>query len=386
MPHRYVKLSVFYFLYFSSLGIYIPYWGPYLRDLGFDSAAIGTLFAATLINHIFAPYLWGWIADRTHARLRIIRLAATLALSCFVLVLLNHTFYWLAFVLFGFGFFWYALLPQVEVLTMRSLKHESRHYSSIRLWGSVGFITCVAGLAPIINDYGTLIIPWLIIGVLAMLWIVTFSIDSYRYHATSVVSIMTYLRRPEILSLFVLCFLIKLSHGPYYTFFSIYLREHSYSNTMIGQIWACGVIAEVGIFLLMYKILPKVGAPLLLLISLIGATIRWLLTAYFVDSLGILLLAQSLHAVSFGVYHAAAIHLINFWFRGGAQGRGQALYSAVSFGAGGALGSYLSGQLWDSIGSTYVFSLGAMAALIAVPLVIPIYRNICRSKRILVEA
>lgn len=380
MPHRYTKLAAFYFLHFSSLGIYLPYWSLYLRDLGFSASAIGMLLAVALVNHLFAPYLWGWISDRMHAATLVIRLAATMAPLCFALVLLGHSFYWLAFALFIFSFFWHALLPQIEVLTMRSLKHQSRYYSSIRLWGSIGFIVCVTGVAPAINHYGTGIIPWLIIAVLIMLWGVTLGIDYHPQRRTPAGNIMTYLRRPEILSLFALCFLMKLSHGPYYTFFSIYLREHGYSETLIGQIWACGVAAEVVIFLLMHKILPKTGAPILLFVSLTAAAARWLITAHFAGSMGALLLAQSLHAVTFGVYHAAAIHLVNFWFRGNAQGRGQALYSAVSFGAGGSLGSYLSGQLWDSTSSSEVFHLAAIVALVAIPFAVPIYRSVHHAK------
>ena len=383
MPRRYVTLSIFYFLYFSGLGIYIPYWGPYLRDLGFDLATIGVLIAATLINHMFAPYFWGWVADKTHAYLYIIRLAAIMVPICFSLVLVNQSFYYLITVLFVLGFFWHALLPQVEVLTMSSLRHKSNHYSSIRLWGSLGFTVSVIGLAPAINYYGISIVPWVLVGTLLLLGVVTFRITSHRRPAFVATSIMTYLYRPEILSLFALCFLIQLSHGPYYTFFSIYLSEHNYSNILIGPIWAFGTITEIGMFLFMYKILSKFNPSILLLICLLATAIRWILIAYFVDSLVILLLAQSLHAISFGVYHATAIYLVNSWFGKNAQGRGQALYTAVNFGAGGALGSYLSGQLWDQLGSTKMFLLASCIAFIAIPLIIPIYRRMSRNRGVI---
>jgi len=115
----------------------------------------------------------------------------------------------------------------------------------------------------------------------------------------------------------------------------------------------------------MYKLMPKFGARNLLLAALALSALRWYLIGHFVDELAILLFAQTLHAASFGLYHAVSIELFHRLFRGSHQGRGQALYSSISFGAGGALGSYISGQLWDQGGATLIFNLSSIIALIA---------------------
>jgi PPP family 3-phenylpropionic acid transporter len=74
--------------------------------------------------------------------------------------------------------------------------------------------------------------------------------------------------------------------------------------------------------------------------------------------------AQLLHAATFGVYHAVAIQFIHRYFVGRHQGRGQALYSSVSFGAGLAVGSLVSGFTWASIGpeQTYAWAGGVSLA------------------------
>ena len=57
---------------------------------------------------------------------------------------------------------------------------------------------------------------------------------------------------------------------------------------------------------------------------------------------------------------------INFRnFSGRHQGRGQALYSSLSFGAGGAAGSFVSGMGWETIGPDNVYLLAAGLAFIA---------------------
>ena len=57
------------------------------------------------------------------------------------------------------------------------------------------------------------------------------------------------LLKPHVISLLVVCFLVQAGHGPYYTFFSIYLEEHNYSSSFIGVAWAVGVIAEVLVYI-----------------------------------------------------------------------------------------------------------------------------------------
>jgi len=84
-----------------------------------------------------------------------------------------------------------------------------------------------------------------------------------------------------------------------------------------------------------------------------------------VEYLSILLFAQLLHAASYGLFHASAIHLIDEYFSGSIQGRGQALFASISFGLGGSLGSLVSGYTWNSIGPAYVYLLAMCIALLA---------------------
>ena len=93
--------------------------------------------------------------------------------------------------------------------------------------------------------------------------------------------------------------------------------------------------------------------------------LRWLLIAQFAATPAVIILAQTLHAASFGLYHAVAIYLINILFTGTHQGRGQALYSSISFGAGGALGSLVSGYLWTGINPEAMFLMAAVVSLCA---------------------
>ena len=170
------------------------------------------------------------------------------------------------------------------------------------------------------------------------------------------------LRQPAVMAFFVACFLNQAAHAPYYGFFSLYLETFGYSREFIGLMWGLGVAVEVGMFAVMHRLLPHFGPRRLLLAALAIAVLRWLLIGHFAADLPVLLLAQTLHAFTFGVFHAASIHLIQQFFPGSLQGRGQALYSSLSFGAGNAAGSLAAGYLWQGWGPAVMFDLAAALA------------------------
>lgn len=364
----YLRLSSFYLWYFAALGAMLPYWGLYLKSLGYSAVEIGELIAIMMATKIIAPNIWGWIADRSGRRMHIVRVASLLAAVAFAGVFLGNGYWWLALVVATFSFFWNAALPQFEAVTMSHLGDRTAGYSRIRMWGSIGFILAVVALGAMIDRHGIAMLPAVLLGLFFTIWCSTLTVTDHLPpvgYQKARPPLLQVLLRGDVIALLVVCFLMQASHGPYYSFFSIHLEANGYSGWLIGQLWAFGVCAEIGIFLLMHRMLPRFGVRNLLLASLALATLRWLLIAVFVDSLSVMLFAQALHAASFGVYHAVAIGLIHHYFTGSHQGRGQALYSSVSFGAGGALGSLYAGYLWDGAGATYTFIIAALISALA---------------------
>ncbi len=366
----YWRLSAFYLFFFASLGAIVPYWSLYLDSLGFDAVAIGQLMAVVMATKIVAPNLWGWLADRSGQRMRIVRLATAAALIAFCAVFWSDGFWSLALAMTLFSFFWNAALPQFEAETLSALGAQHHRYSRIRMWGSIGFILSVVALGAVLERHGAAVLPAVVVALLAGLWLSTLLVPGRGSPVADRggPSILSVLRRPPVVVLFVVCFLVQLSHGSYYTFFSIYLEEHGYERGVIGLLWGLGVVAEVGVFLVMHRLLPRFGAVPLLLLALGLTTVRWVLVAAFPGQPALIAAAQLLHAASFGIYHAVAIHLIHRIFVGPHQGRGQALYSSLSFGAGGAAGSLGSGYLWASWGGEASFAAAAVASFLALVL------------------
>ena len=363
----YWRLSGFYLFYFASLGALVPYWGLYLKSQGYDITAIGNLMAIIMATKIISPNIWGWIADHTGRRMAIVRLGSLCAALAFAGVFFQDGFVWLAIVMMLFSFFWNAALPQFEATTFYHLGDHIHRYSSIRLWGSIGFIVAVWGLGSVMQGQGLQLLPWILLGLFTAIWINSLLVpeEAAGHLPLDHSPLRKILSQSHVVGLLLVCFLLQAGHGPYYTFYSIHMKAHGYSLSLIGGLWALGVIAEVIVFLLMHRLVPKFGLRNLLLASLLLAVVRWLLIGLFPEHLSIMLLAQLLHASTFGVYHAAAIQLIHTYFKGKHQGKGQALYSSLSFGAGGALGSFYSGYVYEYFGALLMFVIAAALSLLA---------------------
>jgi len=367
----YWRLSLFYLFYFAALGALVPYWGLYLESLGFDAVAIGELMAVLMLTKVIAPNVWGWLADHLGQHMSIVRWAALAALLVFLGMFRVEGFWPIALVMSLFSFFWHAALPQFEAVTLLYLGPEVRRYARVRLWGSVGFILAVLVLGELIDRFGPAAVLPTVFGTFLGIWLSSWRVQDppEPAHQREQGSLKGLLRRPGILAFFAAVFLMQLSHGPYYTFYSIYLNDHGYAKHLIGALWALGVVAEIVLFLGMHRLLERYGGRTILVISLWLAALRWIVIGLFPDSLLLLGLAQLLHAASFGSFHGAAMHLVHGYFRGRHRGRGQGLYSSLAFGAGGALGSLLSGYAWDSLGAGWTYAaasasaaLGALAA------------------------
>ncbi len=367
----YWRLSGFYFFYFASLGVLIPYWSLYLKSLGYNSLTIGGLIAILPATKLIAPYICGWLADHTRRSMLIIRITSILAVLSFLLVFVSQQLWWLIFAMLLFSFFWNATLPQFEAMTLNHLGDDTHHYSMVRLWGSLGFIVLVVLIGNLLEVYEADIIPLVVLLTFVVIALSSFIVpEKLNIPHADHSPIWPVIKQPKVLAFIAVCFLMLCSHGPYYTFYTIYLEEQGYSSFMIGVLWAVGVFAEVVIFLLMHRLLPFFGARKLLIATLLLTILRWLIIGFFVTDLPMLFLAQLIHAFSFGVFHAVGISLVHEYFTGSHQGRGQALYSSVSFGAGVAVGSLVSGLVWDQWGATVLFMFAACCTLLALAIVL----------------
>lgn len=349
-----------------------PYWGLYLQSLQFNAWQIGVLMSLLQVMRIFAPNIWGWLSDHTGRRAAIVQVAATGSLICFTGVFWGHGFIWLFVVMASMSFFWSASLPLVEATTLSSLGEHIHRYGRIRLWGSVGFIVTVLGLGYWLNFRPASDLPWVVLALMLGIALLARWIPDVKSTrpALAHVAIWQVVRRPEVMALLAACFLMAVAHGPYYAFYSIYLVEHGYSKSVVGWLWALGVICEIAVFIWLPRWIPNVSMVRVLLATFAIAVLRFLMIAWGVEHLIWIVIAQTLHAATFGAYHLAAVALIHRYFHGRNQARGQGIYNGMTYGAGGTVGGLYAGAIWDGLGASWVFAIAAGCALLAFILVL----------------
>jgi len=363
----YWRLSSFYLFYFALLGSTAPFLALYFDHLGVNAARIGELVAIPMLMRCVAPNIWGWLGDYTGRRLAIVRFGAICTLLTFSLIFIDKSYAWLAMVMALHAFFWHAVLPQFEVITLAHLSGQASRYSQIRLWGSIGFIITVVLLGRLFEWLSLDIYPVALVLIMAGIILASFWVPNAQPLQGARVAgegFLRQLRNPGVLAFYICVGLMQVSHGPYYTFLTLHLEHLGYSRGLIGMLWAVGVVAEVLVFLLMSRILARFSVRRVLLASFLLAALRWLLLGSLAEFLWVLLFAQVLHAATFGSFHAAAIHFVQRSFGPRQQGQGQALYAALA-GTGGALGALYSGYSWNALGASWTFSLASLAAFAA---------------------
>lgn len=360
------RLSRFYFIYYFFVGAFVPYWGLYLQAESFSAADIGILMSLFQISRIFAPNFWGWLADHTGTRARWIKLTAFLGLCGFMAVFWAHGFFWMFFVMAALSVFTSSTLPLAESLTLAHLATTNGHYSRIRMWGSLGFIVAAVVLGYLIDIAGIASLLWFLLAVQLLLLVLTYTLPEAQVapHEHDHFSIWQVIRQPNVIALLVGCSLMVTAHGVLYNFYSIYLSEHGYSKGTIGLLWSVGVICEIAIFMLMPKIMARFTLKRIMLVSLLLAVIRFSMIGMAIDQLWLIVLAQTLHAATFGSFHAASVEVVAQFFKGRHQAKGQAIYNSVAYGVGGTIGGVAGGYALQFLGGQLTFLLAALFPLV----------------------
>ncbi len=344
------------------MGALLPYFTLYLKEKGFNIDEIGVLTAILMVTKVLAPNLWTLLAEKLNNQIIVLRLGAVLSGLVFSTVFFLEGFWQFAILLFGFSFFRNGILPQIEVITLGHLGTDSSRYGQIRLWGSVGFIVAVMGLGWLFDSLSVATLPNYLAVIMLAIIVMSFLIpcvESVPSRANAM-RLREVLLRKEVVAFLLVCSLIQLSHGPYYTFYTLLLEQQGYSKSLAGSLWALGVVAEVVLFIYAHKLFHWVSEYWVLSLSVMFTIVRWLLIGYFPDKLPILIFAQLLHAASYGSFHAASMRIVHDYFPGRLETHGQALYASASFGVGGALGALYAGYCWEYYGPSFSYLTAAV--------------------------
>lgn len=356
-----------YFIYFGVLGVFLPYFNLYCYRIGFTGWEIGVLSAVRSVVMVLFPLLWGALADRLNLRKPIYVFCNVISTAVWAAFLFTTEFNPMLLMMICYAIFHAPIISFLEAFTMDVLGGEKKSYGRLRVWGSISFIAVVLVLGKLIEMVSIEIVVVLILGGSALLSIISPSVPRLASIPTGIIARGgARFIRPRVVIFLACAFLMLVSHGAYYGFFSIHLENLGYPSAFIGAAWALASAAEIVVMIRSERIFTRFSLERVLIFSFGVAVVRWLVL-YFAESGVLILLSQGLHAVTYGSFHMASILYIDRMAPEDAKTMGQAVNNALTYGLGLMVGFFLNGYLYERTGSYPLFLMSAgVAALAAV--------------------
>jgi PPP family 3-phenylpropionic acid transporter len=352
-----------FFAYFAFVGIFSPYLSLWLDARGLSIAEIALLMALPQVLRIVGPPFWGWLADRGGRRVALLRVASILSVIVLLMLPWAERVPHYAVLMLVLFFLTAAVMPIGEAIALGLSHGDAGRYGRLRLWGSIGFILTVLAGGPALQVLGMAALPWLMAAAMAVLAAVTVWLPEQRAPraARGSASLGERLLEPAVIAFLASAFLMVFAHGALYAFYSLFLERLGYGTTAIGVIWGVGVVAEIALFTLQRRLFDRIPAMGLLAFSFAVCALRFALIGASGGALVVLVAAQLMHAITFGLHHSASMAVLHRWFEPTQQARAQAAFIVVAYGFGGSLGGLAAGALWERVSPSAAF-LGAAVA------------------------
>ena len=343
-----LHLSLFYFAYFALVGVYVMFMPNALTGFGYNKFEIGIIYSVAPLIRFLLPFLFKYYIILS-PKIYLVALFFTF-ISSFLFIVTIDSFYMHLFSNALLGAAMGITLPYVETISLEQL--SKKMYGKIRLWGSIGFILVALWLGKV--DATPIQIIYYLVLISFFTWIFGYFVLQYDSHEKSKEkSDDKGFSLKQYWAFWVSIFLMQVAFGGFYTFFTIYETEQGFSKEIISYLWSFSVLCEVLMLYFQGALLQRNLLTLLKLATLITA-FRWLLLYLYPSSLEITFFSQSLHAISFALYHTAAISYVFLLY---SQKRlAQQFFLGISFGLGGGLGSFIAGYMYGE----YLFLLEAI--------------------------
>jgi MFS transporter, PPP family, 3-phenylpropionic acid transporter len=373
--------------YFAHVGFFNPYLSLWLKDIGLSLFAISLINALPPATRLFTPYLWGWLADHTGKRNKVMRYCASVALVgalglCFQFLDQPWGLWWLLGTLLLLFLHNSAIMPMTEAalshLVSQGGGFDARRYGQVRLWGSLGFLLTVLLAGWWFELFGLKHFPYWSATLMAVVVLSVWALPEQKEvtHDTrgallepstgqAAAAVWPVLRLPQVQWFFASIFFHVLSHMSIYVFFSLYLDHLGYSKAVIGAMWGFAVVTEIGWFYTQGRWLPRISLTGWLVVVALACVLRMGVTAALAPIAVLVFAAQALHALTFAAHHTVCAALLSHYFPGRLRGRGQALYVTIAYGVPGVLGSLLGGVLVTRFGLGSVFWASMLTSAVA---------------------
>ncbi|MEA3370594.1 MAG: MFS transporter [Campylobacterota bacterium] len=346
-------LSIFYFFYFAIVGVYVIFMPKVLAMSGYSASEIGIIFAAGPLVRFILPFAFTRGLKLNAASFNIALVIMLLSALSFYFSL--DSFYRLLLSNIGLGIGMSLILPYIELISLGHIGKE--RYGKVRLFGSVGFVLVALVLVKVLSEASVALDFLLVLSFLTAVFGYVIVKNAYETQQaekkeTQDINLLADWK------LWLGLTLMQVSFGSFYNFFTIYETDNGVSLDMTIYLWSFGVLVEIVMLYFQGRLL-RGNLLLILQFTTFITAFRWFLVFAFPQNLGILFFAQSLHALSFALFHSAAISYLFVLYQH--KSLAQQFFSGITYGLGGFSGALLAGYIYE-LYPQYLFLSSAFIA------------------------
>ena len=388
-----IPLTLFWFIYFGSLGIFFPYFSLYLREnAGLSGTELGVILAIPPLVGMIAQPFWGQVADRTGARGRVLALL-TLGTALGYLGLDFAQGFWpIVLTMAALALLGTAVFPILTSVSFGILRGAGPHaFGHVRVWGTIGFFVLVVGFPMLLNARrasvglamaaATVSQPGLelMFPVMAALVLVAACVAVLLPKKGAVTlraarGDWRELLRNRTFVRFLLFALIAhfLMHGPMWLF-PLFVRSRGGSMETIRGMWILMLLVEIPLVLATGSGLKRIGARGLLAVGVLVGGLRWSLCALVVNP-HLLFAVQALHGVTVVGLNLGSPLYLDAVAPEKLRSTAQGVFSMVSVGLAGIVSNVAAGWLVDRGGTDLLYlicGIGSLALGALAPWILP---------------
>ena len=377
-----IPLTLFWFVYFGSLGIFYPYFALYLREnAGLTGTQVGLILAISPLVGMIAQPVWGQLADRTGARSRTLAFLTVGTALGYLGLGMADGFWPIVLATAVLALVGTAIFPMITSVSLAILRNAGRHaFGHVRAWGTVGYFILImlfpwmlqilaAPLDQRVSNSGVsqpglgLMFPITASLVLVASFIAFFlpkkgavALRAARGDWRALIHNRAFLR--------FLCFSLLahfLMHGPMWLF-PLFVRSRGGDLGTIRDMWVLMLLVEIPLVLSTGSGLKRLGARGLLAVGVLIGGMRWTLCA-LISEPTLLFAVQALHGVTVVGLNLGSPLYLDVVAPEKLRSTAQGILSMVGSGIAGIASNISAGWLMDRSGIDLLYLICGLGAL-----------------------
>jgi PPP family 3-phenylpropionic acid transporter len=371
-----LRLSLFFATSFLIVGCYMPYLPLWLKWRGLSEPQIALIYAVPVFTRaLFIPAMT-FLADRYERPAGFITALSWGALATILVLPWAEGFAAIFAAVIVFTLFWMSVIPLTDTVALAGARAGRADYGRMRLWGSLSFILMTVGGGAAIDLWGPQAAIWLFIGaaalVLASAYLLPRDSDigggaveagaAPARPALRFADMIRLMKVPDLWLFLVAAGAVQSAHAVYYIFGTLHWNAAQISPTIIGALWAIGVIAEIALFAYAARVNRWFGPVQLLAIAAAAAAIRWTVTA-FDPPLAVLFVVQAMHGLTYGAAHLGAMQFLTQAIPSRLAASAQGLYASITASVAMGLAALAAGPLYRVYGGQAYLAMAALGAV-----------------------